>query len=152
MDTGNEMSKWRAKALEHFPAMRMEIEATGSIANLWVELIARLHRHYRSGIQENPTEAPEYVRAVCTYAIWCSRSESQHTQDAALVEFYEYFPKFALECPEPVYWKILADLVSNIGMAEVERMGVGLNDSDLTRFHADARQADDDRKRKSRKQ
>jgi hypothetical protein len=143
------MSKWRAQALEFFPAMRMEIEATESIANLWIALIARLHSHYRCSFQENPAESSEFVRAVCMYAIWCSRSESPGTQDAALVEFYEYFPKFALQCPEPVYRNILTDLVSNLGMAEVEKMGLILNASDLRRFLADARQADVDRKRRS---
>jgi hypothetical protein len=146
------MSKWRAKALKCFPAMRREIEATESIAALWVEMIARLHSHYRSGIQENVADSSDYVRAVCMYAAWCRTAESQSTQEAALIEFYESFPKFALQCPEPVYRKILADLVSNIGMAEVEKMGLALNESDLKRFHTDARQADDDRMRRSRKQ
>jgi hypothetical protein len=145
------MSKWRAKALECFPAMRTEIEATESIANLWVELIARLHGHYRSGIQENPNEPTEYVRAVCMYAIWCSKSESPRTQDAAFIEFYEYFPRFALQCPEPTYWKIVSDLLSNLGMAEVEKMGAILKDADRERFLADARRSDHDRTRKSRK-
>ena len=86
------------------------------------------------------------------YAIWCDRSESQSTQEAAWIEFYEYFPEFALKCPEPVYRKIIADLVSNIGMAEVEKMGCSLDQTDHNKFLADARQADDDRKRKSQKQ
>jgi hypothetical protein len=146
------MSKWRAKALEYFPAMRTEIEATDSIVALWVEVIARLHSHYRSDIQENLADSSEYVRAVCMYAAWCRSAESQGTQEAALIEFYEHLPKFALQCPEPVYRKILADLVSNLGMAEIEKMGLALNESDLKTFRADAQQADDNRKRRPRKQ
>jgi len=145
------MSKWRAKALEHFPAIRKEIEAADSISALWIELIAMLHSHYRSGVQDNQIEGAGYVRSVSMYAIWCSRSESQRIRDAALIEFYEYLPKFALECPETVYRRIVADLVSNIGMAEVAKMGAVLAEADRKRFLTDAHKADDDRKRKSQR-
>jgi len=145
---GNETSAWRAKALEWFPAMRTEIQAAESIGQLWIELIARLQSHYR---EESPSESSELVRGVCMYAIWCTRSESQRIREAAFIEFYGYFPKFALQCPETVYRQILADLISNIGVIEVEKMGAALAQSDLNRFLADAHQADDGRKAKSKK-
>jgi hypothetical protein len=125
----------------------MEIEAAESVGGLWIELMARVHQHYGSGI-----DSPEFIRAVCMYAIWCDRSQSQQTQEAAWIEFYEYFPKFALKwCTEPVYRKIVADLVSNIGIAEIEKMGCSLEPADLDKFMADTRQADNHRKRKSQK-
>lgn len=80
------------------------------------------------------------------YAVWCAGSESHRVQDAAVVEFYQYFPKFALECPEPVYRSILTDLVSNIGVAEVEKMGVRLNESDRKRFLVGACEVEDERR------
>ena len=75
----------------------------------------------------------------------------QYTREAAWTEFYEYLPGFAFQCPEPVYRKIIADLVSNIGMAEVEKMGCSLNQADRNKFLTDAQQAEDDRKRASQK-
>jgi hypothetical protein len=146
------MSKWRAKALEYFPALRMEIQAADSVGGLWVDLIAHLHSYYRSGPEEKTKESPELIRAVSMYAIWCDKSESQCTQEAAWIEFYDYFPKFALQCPELVYREIIADLVLNIGMAEIEKMGCSLDQATHNRFLADARQADDDRRRKPQKQ
>jgi len=145
------MSKWRDKALEYFPALRVEIQAADSVARLWVDLIARLHSCYRSSPDETAKGSPELIRAVSMYAIWCDRSDCQCTREAAGIEFYEYFPKFALHCPQPVYRKIIADLVSNIGMPEVEKMGCSLDQTDRAKFLADARQAEDDRKRKSQK-
>jgi len=149
--TGDDMSKWRTRAFECFPGMRSEIERAQSVADLWVELICRVHTHYRSGLHENAAEPSDFFHGVCLYATWCARSESHRVQDAAVVEFYQHFPRFALECPEPVYRSILAELVSNIGVAEVEKMGVGLKESDRERFIVNAREADDERRRRSRK-
>ena len=68
-----------------------------------------------------------------------------------MIEFYEYFPKFALQCPDSVYRKILDDLVSHIGIKEVRKMGAVLAQADLNLFLTDAQRVDDDRKRKSKK-
>jgi len=56
-----------------------------------------------------------------------------------------------LKYPEAVYRRIVADLVSYIGMAEVEKMGCALTQSDLKKFLTDAHQADVDRKRRSQR-
>lgn len=128
--------------------MRGEIQAAESVGELWIDLIARLHHNY---VDESPSESPELVRAICMYAIWCTRSESWRTREPALIEFYEYFPKFALHCPEPVYRQVVADLVSNIGLIEVEKMGATLAPADLKRFLTDAHQANDNLKKKSKK-
>ena len=106
----------------------------------------------RATISKNARlKSAELVRAVCMYAIWCTRSESQRTREAGLIEFYQYFPKFALQCPDPVYLEILNDLISNIGIKEVEKMGATLAQADLNRFLMDAQSVDDDRKRRSKK-
>jgi len=60
-------------------------------------------------------------------------------------------PGEALKYPEAVYRRIVADLVSYIGMAEVEKMGCALTQSDLKKFLTDAHQADVDRKRRSQR-
>jgi len=138
------MSTWRARALEMFPDMRSQIQSAESVGYFWVDLIWRLKANYA---QDEPKEPPSVVRAICLYAVWCAGSESQATREAACIEFYEYLPKFALECPATGYKRLIRDVLANFGLAEIEQMGVSLDAADLKRFLADARQAEEERRR-----
>jgi len=131
--------------------MRAEIESTESVGSLWIELISRFHGHYSSEIEDAPTNSPALVRATCLYAIWCDRSESSTTQEAARIEFYEDLPTFALQCTRLNRQRLIRDLVANLGTEEIAKMGVSLGAADLERFQAEARSADGDRRRRSQK-
>lgn len=145
------MSRWRARALELFPDMRSEIHSSESVGRFWIELTARFKDQYRSETGDEPKEPPTVIRNTCLYAVWCERSESPDTREAAGIEFYEYLPSFALQCPRPSYQRLIRDLVANLGIEEVEKMGVSLEPAESRRFLADARQANEDRRRRSRK-
>jgi hypothetical protein len=145
------MSQWRAKALELFPGMRSEVESAESVGYLWIELISHFHGYYRTELSFVPKESATLTRPICLFATWCTRSESVDTQQAAWIEFYGHLPGFAMRCADPVYKRIIRDLVANIGIAEVEKMGAFLKPEDLKGFLADARQADDERRRRSGK-
>src|SRR6266849_7797744 len=135
------MSQWRAKALELFPDMRPTIEAAESIGMLWIELASRFHDYYRSLDDQGGKESPELIRAICLYAIWCTRSKSSATQQAAWIEFYEYLPQYASECKPSIYKKIVEDLVANIGLAEIEMspaLGAYMKPDQRERFMHDA--------------
>jgi hypothetical protein len=142
------MSVWRAKALECFPYLRSEIESVDSVGALWIDLIARFQSHYSS---ESTGELPEFIRAICLYANWCSASKSLGTKEAAWIEFYEYLPKAVLRGPADRCRGIVRDLVANLGLREVEKMGCSLKPSDLQIFLGAAREAEDERRRKSQK-
>ncbi len=146
------MSKWRERALDVFPEMRAEIESAESVGRLWIELISLLHDHYKSAQEAAaPRESARLFRAICLYAIWCAGSDSLETQQAAGIEFYFYLPRFALQWPDSIYSRFMRELVASMPMAEIEKMGGSLKPSDLKRFLADVRQADDKRQRRSRK-
>ena len=87
------MSMWRAKALDLFPYLRSDIESAEEVGALWIDLMARFQDHYNS---ERSSEPPEFVRAVCLYAVWCAGSSSLTTKEAAWIELYEYLPKTRL--------------------------------------------------------
>jgi hypothetical protein len=114
---------------------------------LWIELILRVQAHYRSG-DDDPNE---FVRSLLLYAVWCARSESPRTREAAFIEFYYWFPKFAMEGPEPVHRRVIADLVSILGMSEIEQMGAALRPPELKKFRTDAQAAADELRRRSQK-
>src|SRR5258707_12639995 len=109
------MSMWRAKALECFPYLRSDIESAESIGALWIDLMARFKSHYRNEPGDQVGESPEFIRAVCLYAIWCAGSRSPGTIEAAWIEFYEYLPKNALQRPASTCKSIVRDMVANIG-------------------------------------
>jgi hypothetical protein len=137
--------------LECFPHMRSDIQFAESIGAFWIDLIANFQRLYGHEPHDELGEAPEFVRALCLYATWCAGSRSLSTRQAAWIEFYEYLPAFALRCPEIIYRRIVRDLVTNIGIGEVEKMGCSLKLSDLNRFLSCARESEDERKRRSQK-
>ena len=145
------VSKWRAKALELFPDMRADVQSAESVGGLWIELISRLESHYNSEPLATPGETSKLFRAICLYAIWCTRSDSLETQQAAEVEFYYSLPRFALQCPDLVYRRLTRELIANIGMTETEKMGGALKPGELKKFRADVRQAEDERQRRSQK-
>ena len=97
------------------------------------------------------TRLSNSVRAICLYATWCTASDSPETQQAAAIEFYFYLPRFALQCPDSVYKRFIQELIANLPLMEITKMGGGLQPSDLKRFLADVRQAEDERRRRSRK-
>jgi hypothetical protein len=148
------MTAWHEKALELFPDMRPEIQASESVGRFWIELASRFHRHYKAGLC-GEEDSPKLIRAICLFAIWCTRSESQETREAAWIEFYEGLPKFAIECQRSIYGKIVRDLVLNLGIEEIERstgtIGGFMESGQLKKFLSDARQEDADRQQRSRK-
>ena len=148
------MEEWRKRALELFPYMEPEIRASESVGRFWIELVCRFHRHYKANVRTDE-DSTNLIRAICLYAIWCTRSESQETREAALIEFYEGLPKFAIQCPPPIYRTIVKDLVLNLGIGEIEGLagtiGAFMESGQLQKFLADARTEDTNRQMRSRK-
>lgn len=149
------MDDWRAKALQLFPDMHSEIQSAESVGTLWIELASRFHRCYGKASSETLEQPPTFIRAICLYAIWCTGSGCPDTQQAAWIEFYEDVPRYALQCKPTVYKAILKDLVANMGIEEIEKsagtIGAYLKPGQIERFLADARQANQERQRISRK-
>ena len=149
------MDDWCARALQLFPDMHSEIQSAESVGTLWIELASRFHRHYGNASREGHDGSPKLIRAICLYAIWCTRSNSPETQQAAWIEFYENLPRFALRCEPTIYKAILKDLVANIGMDEIEKsagtIGAYMKPGQIDKFLADARLANQGRQRNSRK-
>jgi hypothetical protein len=141
------VSKWRARALDLFPDMRTNIETAESVGRLWIELILRLERHYSAHPYGATQDSPNLLRAICLYATWCKGSDSPETRQAAAIEFYFELPRFAL--PASVYKRFIQDLIANLPLMEIEQMGGGLQPSDIKRFLADVRQAEDERRQRS---
>lgn len=125
------MSTWRGRALEVFPELRQQVEHAESIGMLWIELHMRFCEAYR---KPETQESLEFVRRICLYAIWCSRSESQKVREPAFIEFYEQVPAYALSTEPPVRERILRDLLANLGMAEIQKMGINLTESERKKF------------------
>jgi hypothetical protein len=145
------VSKWRARALELFPDMRTDIQSAESVGRLWTELILRLERHYSAHPNLATQDSPNLIRAICLYAAWCKGSDSAETREAAAINFYFELPRFALQRPASVYQRFIQELIENLPVMEIEKMGGALQPSDLKRFLADARQAEDERRQRSRK-
>jgi hypothetical protein len=149
------MSQWRAKALELFPDMRSQIEAAESIGYLWIDLALRFQQHYELRDESDEEESPELIRNICLYAIWCTRSKSSVMQQAAWIEFYERIPKYASRRKPSISKRIVADLVSHIGISEIEKhsgtFGAYMKPDQLKKFMADVREADRERQRRLRK-
>ena len=130
--------------------MRSEIQSAESVGYLWCDLSLRFRCHYDPEFSEEQ-KSPKLINAICLYAIWCTRSKSYKTQEPPRIEFYEYLPSFAFECTGLIYKTILRDLIANIGMTEIHKMGAVLRPPELKKFLADAQQAEDERQRRSRK-
>jgi hypothetical protein len=149
------MDDWRERALQLFPEMHSEIQSAESVGTLWIELASRFHRHYGKSSGEGRDGSPKLIRAICLYAIWCTRSDFPDTQQAAWIEFYENLPRFALQCEPTKYKAIVNDLVANIGIDEIEKsagtIGAYMKPGQIDKFLADARLANQERQRNSRK-
>ena len=149
------MSRWRAKALELFPDLRSEIQSSESGGSLWIELVVRFQRHYEPPNDGESKESPEFIRAICPYAIWCTRSKSFTIQEPAYIGFYEGLARFALSCKPQIYKKIIGDLIANVGLAELEKqsgnIGAYMKPDKVEKFFEDARQAENERGRRLRK-
>ena len=145
------MSKWRARALDLFPDMRTDIQSAESVGRLWIELILRLERHYSAHPYVATQDSPNLFRAICLYATWCKGSDSPETRQAAAINFDFQLPRFALQRPASVYKRFIQELTANLPLMEIEKMGGSLQPSDMKRFLADVRQAEDERRERSRK-
>ncbi len=145
------MSKWRARALDLFPDMRTEIQSAESVGRLWIELILRLERRYSAHPDVTTQDSPNLLRAICLYATWCKASDSPETREAAAINFYFELPRFAIQRSASVYKLFIQELTANLPVLEIEMMGGALQPSDMKRFLADVRQAEDERRRRSRK-
>jgi hypothetical protein len=145
------VSKWRARALDLFPDMRTDIQSAESVGRLWIELILRLERHYSADPYAATKDPPNLFRATCLYATWCKGSDSPETREAAAINFYFQLPRFALQRPASFYKRFIQELIANLPLMEIEMMGGSLQPSDMKRFLADVRQAEDERRQRSRK-
>jgi len=145
------VSKWRAKALDLFPGMRTEIQSAESIGRLWIELMLSLERHYSVHHDATTQDSSNPLRAICLYATWCRGSDSPVTREAAAISFYWELPRFGLQRPASVYKQFIRELTETLPLMEMEKMGGCLEPSDMERFLADIRQAEDERRRRSRK-
>jgi len=145
------VSKWRARALDLFPDMRMDIQSAESVGRLWIELILRLEPHYSAHPDVATQDSPNLLRAICFFATWCKASDSPETREAAAIHFYFELPRFALQRPASVYKRFIQELIASLPVMEIEKMGGALQPSDMKRFLADVRQADDERRQRSRK-
>jgi hypothetical protein len=148
-------SDWRAKALELFPDMHSEIESADRLGRFWCDLSARFQQHYDPKYEYDASNTPGIIRSICLYAIWCTKSDSFKIQEPALIEFYQGVPRFAMNCKPSIYKSIIDDLVANLGITELETksgdIGYSLNTYEKNKFMADARQAELERLRRSRK-
>jgi len=145
------VSKWRARALDLFPDMRTDIQSAESVGRLWIELLLRLERHYSSHPDVATQDSPNLLRAICLYATWCKGSDSPETREAAAINFYFELPRFALQRPASIYKQFIQELIANLPVREIEKMDGVLQPSDMKRFLADVRQAEDERRQRSRK-
>lgn len=145
------MSTWRARALDLFPDLRTVIQSAESVGRLWIELILRLERHYSAYPDVATQDSPNLLRAICLYATWCKGSDSPETREAAAISFYFELPRFALQRSASVYKRFIQELTESLPVVEIEQMGGALQPSDMKRFLADVRQAEDERRRCSRK-
>ena len=150
------MSDCRAKALELFPEMQAEINSADSLGGFWIELSARFRSFYSAEKISPAVASPPIIRAICLYAIWCTRSDSFAIQEPAWIEFYENLPRFALQCSSSIYKKIIDDLAANLGIAEMEKqsgaIGGYMQPAVKEKFFADIRNAEHQRQQLSRKQ
>jgi hypothetical protein len=148
------MSKWRAKALQLFPDLRLEIQTSNTVGALWVELNSRLQSFYGNSVNDDDEHPPTLIRNICLYAVWCRDSESFKVGEAAGIDFYEQLPRFALGCKPPIYHRIIRDVVFSIGRAEVElaarTASAYMKPGDIEKFLEDVKQADISRQRKLR--
>jgi hypothetical protein len=146
---------WRAKALELFPDMSSEIESADRLGRFWCDLSGRFQQHYETKYQDNSTNSPGIIRSICLYAIWCTGSDSFKIREPALIEFYQAVPRFALNCKPSIYKSIIDDLVANLGISDLETksgdIGYSMDADEKKKFIADARQAELERQRRSRK-
>jgi hypothetical protein len=147
------MSKWRERALELLPDMRADIEKAESVTMLWVELEVRYRRYYDRLSEGVGQGGAQLIRPIYAYAIWCSRAESAETSDAATIGFYYGIPVNAFNTfrSDPSkYEHILEDLVSNLGLPEIERMrwafAALIEPPQLDKFMADCGRIARDRK------
>jgi hypothetical protein len=149
------MSDWRAKALELFPDMQAEIHAADSLGEFWIELSARFRSFYTAQSDSQSAQSPQFMRAICLYAIWCTRSDSVDIQGPAWIEFYENLPRFALQSNPSIYKRIVDDLVSNLGIAEMEKqsstIGAFMTPDENKKFFTDVSVAEAERQKRSRK-
>jgi hypothetical protein len=149
------MSAWRTKALELFPEMRSEVESAQSAGVLWIELISRFREFYNPVSETQRSEPPNLIRNICMFAIWCTRVNAADVQQGAWIEFYEGVPQFAFQSRPSVYKRIIRDLVSSLGISEVEKstgtMLAHLTAEQQKKFMADLEQAEYERQRRSSK-
>ena len=131
--------------------MRTDIQSAESVGRLWIELILRLERHYSAHPDVATQDSPNLLRAICLYATWCTGSDSPETREAAAINFYFELPRFALQRSASVYKRFIQDLIENLPVMEIEKMGGCLQPSDMETFLADVRQAEEERRQRSRK-
>lgn len=149
------LSAWRARALELFPSLSSEIQAAETVSSLWIELFCRLQQYYDSETDAADASSRTLIRSICLYAIWCTRSHSPKTREAAWIGFYEDVGHLAAHSKPSTYKRILKDMVENLGIEEIERspqaFAARLRPNEFKKFLTDARHAESERLRSSQK-
>lgn len=149
------MSRWRAKALELFPEMRIEIDQADSPGAFSVELAGRRRRHYDPSGRDQTKEPRNFIRSVCLYAAWSEAAKSGKTREAAGIGFYEQIIRDAFSFNSAARKALIEDLVAHLGISKVESMAkvfgsyVGLERAN--QFRKQAWEAEENRRRRSTK-
>ncbi len=132
------------EGLDLFPDMRAEIRGAESIGRLWIELISPPRplqiRAGGGGAQENLHAC---FGRICLYAIRCAGSGSLNMATAMNSI---YLP--SLRCSSQILSATpihAGSLFTDMPVGEARKDGRSLKPSDLKRFLADVRQADDKR-------
>jgi hypothetical protein len=146
---------WRAKAHQLFPTLKVEIDSSDSPTMLWIELAFRFRDYYLRPASPKQMERPDFVRSICLYAVWCTKSGPPEAREPAAINFYEDLSRFAIQSGREVRELILSDLIVNLGLPEVEDMakisGPLVGSEELKRFVADAERVADKQRRHSKK-
>jgi hypothetical protein len=132
------MSKWRAKALELFPELRDEIQRSGTLGELWIELSAELHAYLHLLATPDTRKVRDFARNVHAYALWCHGATDWRTREAAHTEFFEEMLPFAIRSGQSTYDRVVEDLVAYIGVPTIKNnavsFGYSLSAEQLTDF------------------
>lgn|SRR5215472_3398789 len=144
------MSQWRKRAIEVFPDIRARIHEAGSLGQLWCDLWHRFRQSY-----EGQPSSSVRIRSIYLYAVWCTKSPSFEVQQAAWMHFYEDVVWFAFQCKEPLYRRVVQDLVLNLGLSEIEALrgtlGYLIDSEQIDKLMADAEEIDYQLRRRSLK-
>jgi hypothetical protein len=148
------MSKWRAKALELFPEIRIAIQTSATPGELWIELEAQLHTHYSEEPVPLTEGSSDFPNKVYLYALWCHNAADWHAKEVAGM-FFESIIPFAIRSGKSIYATVVEDLVACIGVPTIKNnaasFGYSLSPGQLEHFLNEVDQIAKRRARRSAK-